>query len=222
MCNKDIINLISILDGNIIIPSDKNIDSNDLLKLSTRTGYLNICSRDLDDKIRNVDQFNAILKDMIDNSTSMDVRSPKQTAMGVFINLPPDEQINIDYSFSVIKEYYNADDSESFDNFTHVQYDPEIANSISFINAGMQLPLDEMQRMYDLFTILDKKSKAVQKDKQKFFEAADTMIFEDEDDYNNLSSKPTMSKNDFLASLGKGKVNNNNISNKSNNKLDEF
>ena len=66
------------------------------------------------------------------------------------------------------------------------------------------------------------KSKAVQKDKQKFFEAADTMIFEDEDDYNNLSSKPTMSKNDFLASLGKGKVNNNNISNKSNNKLDEF
>lgn len=222
MCNKDIINLISILDGNIIIPSDKNIDSNDLLKLSTRTGYLNICSRDLDDKIRNVDQFNAILKDMIDNSTSMDVRSPKQTAMGVFINLPPDEQINIDYSFSVIKEYYNADDSESFDNFTHVQYDPEIANSISFINAGMQLPLDEMQRMYDLFTILDKKSKSVQKDKQKFFEAADTMIFEDEDDYNNLSSKPTMSKNDFLASLGKGKVNNNNISNKGNNKLDEF
>lgn len=222
MCNMDIINLISILDGNMIIPSDKNIDSNDLFKLSTKAGYLNVCSVDVDDKIRNVDQFNSIIKEMIDNAKSMDVKSPKQTAMGVFINLPQDEQQNIDYSFDLIKEYYNTEDSECYEVFTHVQYNPEIANSISFVNAGMQLPVDEMQRMYDQFCIQNQKAAAVKKDKKKFFDAAQTMIFDD--DENDLSSKSTMSKNDFLASIGAGKVTNKTTPNKDSNddKLNSF
>ena len=222
MCNIDVINMVSILDGNIIIPSDKNIDSNDLLKLSTKPGYLSVCSTDIDEKIRNVDQFNSILKNMIDNCKAMDIKSPKQTSMGVFINLPPDEQINIDYSFDIIKEYYNTEESVCKDVFTHVQYNPEMANSISFVNAGMELPTDEMQRMYDVYTILEEKNKSALKEKQRFFDAAQTMIFEDDedDDDEEVIKKPKMSKNDFLASLGGNKkvVTNNKVTNK----LDEF
>lgn len=216
LCNRDIAIMISVLDGNMIIPSDKNIDSNDLFKLSTKEGFTNVSQIDIDDKVRNVEQFNAIIRDMIDNSKSMDITNPKQTTMGVFINLPEDEQMNIDYSYSVLKEFYNTEESECYEVFTHVQWDEGMSRYIAFVNAGMQLPLDEIQRMYNEFLLKKKKSESVKKDKQAFFDQMQEMQFSD--DENDLSEKRTMSSNDFFANFGGGTKS----SKKSEDKLDNF
>ena len=218
LCNKEISTIISILNGHMIYASEKNIDANDLFKLSTKPGYMSISYKETDDKIRNFDQFNSVVKDMIDNSKSMDLTDPKQVTMGVIINLPPDEQQYIDYSYSVLTDHYNTGDSACYEIFTHVQNKEDIAKFIAFINAGMQLPLEEVQRMYNNYSDLKKRSEqeAAAK-KNAFFAGMDSIMF-DEDDNDLKETKAKKSSADFFASLGATSTVKNN--NKKNNKVD--
>ena len=221
LCNKEISRMISILNGQCIIPSNKNIDQKDLLKLNTKTGYMSVNFKYMDDKIRNIEQFNEQLKDMIDNNKSMDLNDPKQTTLGVIINVPEDEQANIDYSYKTITDHYNTGESVCYEVFTHVQYDEQAENFIAFVNAGMQLPLEEVQRLYDNYSILKEKAeKEAREKKNAFFAGMQNMIFDDEDSNDLQESKSTMSANDFISSLTGGVKSNNIVNN--NNNLDNF
>ena len=220
LCNKEISRMISILNGQCIVASNKNIDQKDLFKLNTKTGYMSVNFKYIDEKIRNIEQFNEQLKDMIDNNKSMDLTDPKQTTLGVIINVPEDEQANIDYTFKTITDHYNTGESVCYEVFTHVQYDEQAKNFIAFINAGMQLPLEEVQRLYDNYSILKEKAeKEAMEKKNAFFNGMQNMIFDDEDGNDLQESKSTMSANDFLSNLTGG---NTVKSDKVTNNLDNF
>lgn len=215
LCNREISTLISVLNGQMIVASSKNIDDNDLYKLSTKSGYMNISYAQVDERIRNTEQFNSFIKDMIDNSKSMDLVDPKQTTLGIIINLPEDEQQYIDYSYKVLTDHYNSGDSTCYEVFTHIQHDSSKVNFIAFINAGMQLPLEEVQRMYDNYSSLKAKSEIEAREKKnQFFSGMNAIVFDDDDDNDLKESSSTKSANDFLASLTGGQVKSNNSSNK--------
>lgn len=199
MCNREISIIISVLNGQMIVPSSKNIDDNDLFKLSTKAGFMNICYAQINERIRNMEQFNSFVKDMIDNSKSMDITDPKQTTLGVIINMSGDEQQYIDYDFKVLTDHYNSGNSTCYEIFTHIQNDTGKVNFVAFINAGMQLPLEEVQRIYTDYKLKKANSeREANEKKNEFFSGMDAMVLDDEEE----DSHDTISDDEFLKSLG--------------------
>ena len=79
----------------------------------------------------------------------------------------------------------------------------------------MQLPLEEVQRMYDNYSSLKAKSEIEAREKKnQFFSGMNAIVFDDDDDNDLKESSSTKSANDFLASLTGGQVKSNNSSNK--------
>lgn len=187
---------VSIRLGNLIIPSTQNMDDTDLYKVSTQTGYSNVEYREIDENIRNVQHFNDIIKDMIDNTKSLRPDTPSQKLLGIMINLPKKDIDSIDYSFNEITTRYG----KPFEKFTHVQSNDGICPFIAFISAGMDLPLDEIKAVYDRY--LDA-TQSVHKDKDEFFSSLEGINSEAEDEMFDMKNKKpdTQKKNDFFSSF---------------------
>lgn len=182
MANHEFAVRISMLLGNVIIPSDTNMDDTDLEKVATNTGYMDIQYKELTDKLKNVSQFNDFIRDMIDNSKGMDINSPSQTLLGVIINIPDEQRDAIDYKWTEIISRYG----EPFESFRHIQYDNSIKPFVAFIATGMKMPIKEIQEVYDKY--IDRTSK-VNKDRDDFLENLSDLDINTGDDMFNLRNK---------------------------------
>lgn len=169
LANEEFANRVSILLGHNIVESSNNIDDTDLFKLTTTPGFMTIEGCELD-KVRNVDDFNKVIQNMIDNSKSLD-NEQSAKRIGVIINCGEKTQHCIDQQFGVIKTQYGT----PFEFFTHIQnvHDEEYIN---IIVSGMKIPYDDIKETYNKYK---KQMESVDLAKDKFF--ANSSKFDTED-----------------------------------------
>ena len=129
-------------------------------KLATIPGFMTIESTPLA-KIKSVDDFNATLSEMIDNSKSLET---EQSAyyIGVIFNGSDKTKQYIDESYSVLKERYGKP-MEFFRHYQNIQ-DEEY---FSVIIGGMKIPNDEVNAIYNRFV---KESESTDTTRDKFFD----------------------------------------------------
>ena len=84
--NDEFANRVQILLGQMIVDSEQNIDETDLYKVSTTPGFMSIEHATLE-KIKNVESFNKVVTDMIDNSYSLDVSDSSAKRLAVILNV---------------------------------------------------------------------------------------------------------------------------------------
>ena len=142
--NNEFVQRVQILTGMNLIDSDNNIDDVDLTKLVTTPGYQMIVHGDLG-KIKNTDEFNKVVKKMIDESKGFGA-TPSCIRMGVILNISEKIGDSIDYSFGVLKACYGM----PFEVFTHVQHN-ETGNTIQIVASGSKMPIDEINDIYNDF-----------------------------------------------------------------------
>lgn len=185
---------ISILLGNLIIPSTQNMDDTDLFKVSTQTGYMNIEYHEFDETIKNIDHFNEIVTSMIDNTKSLRPDEKSAKLLGVMINIPKKDEGSIDYSCKAITDKYG----KPFEKFMHVQSNDEITPFIAFIVSGMDLPLDEVKGVYERYI---EATTSVHKSKDDFFKSLGSLNRDTSDEAFDISNKKaeTSSKDSFFA-----------------------
>lgn len=169
LANKELSTQISLILGHSIIDSDTNMDDTDLRKVTTNTGYTEVLYREVSDKIKNVEEFNKIIRNMIDNSKGMDVNDPSQTLMGVILNIPESERDAIDYTWTEVINRYG----EPFERFRHIQYDEESKRSITIIASGIKIPIEEIQAVWDRYKERNERVNKQREDLASAFEGLD-------------------------------------------------
>lgn len=145
--NDELADRISILIGKDIIESEQNIDETDLYKVSTTPGYMTIGKASLD-KIKNTEQYNKIVADMIDNTFSLDITDKTIKRLGVFLNVSERIENMVDFNQTVLKDKLGI----PYEIFSHVQYDDSKEQSISFIAGGLNMPIDEVKDIYSRYS----------------------------------------------------------------------
>ena len=144
--NEEFAERIKILLGNEIVESENNIDDEDLLKVATTPGFMCIEHGDIG-KPKNIEEYNKIVSDIIDNTKSYDV-DPTGLRIAVILNIKDKNADNIDYNHTVIKDKFAQ---HPFEVCTHIQSVEELGNKISIIVAGLKMPLDEINDIYNNF-----------------------------------------------------------------------
>lgn len=190
--NDEFANRVQILLGQMIVDSEQNIDETDLYKVSTTPGFMSIEHANLE-KIKNVDNFNKVVTEMIDNSYSLDITDSSAKRLAVILNISEKTRDYIDYGFEVIKDKFGT----PFEVFTHVQYEGE-DEYICLIASGMHMPIDDVKQIYENYKL---ESEKVNKNKDSFFSFASNMKSKEEDSMFNMMDEKestTSSKEDFL------------------------
>ncbi|MGL5752088.1 MAG: hypothetical protein ACRCXT_16265 [Paraclostridium sp.] len=182
--NDELAKRMEILSARNYKPSEQNIDETDLLKVASTPGYMIIESVNIDKTVKNIEQVNILIDDMIDDTKSFSVNDKAIKRLAVFLNISPKRSNLIDYNFDIIKEKLGV----PYEVFTHVQYDENLPESISIIASGLNMPIEEVRNIYDRYKTETSK---INISKDKFFDFASTMQTEQE------SNK----KADFLRSM---------------------
>ena len=197
LANDDFAKRISVLAANGIVDSEQNIDETDMYKVSTTPGYMTIGKASLE-KIKNVEQFNKILTELIDNDKSVDISTKSQKRLAVFINANEETRDYIDYSFNVIKSKLGI----PYELFQHIQYEPDQEQYISFISSGMKMPIDEVKEVYEKYKV---ESSKVNKEKDSFFDFASELKGDSKDSMFNTGGmrRNTIDKNSFIDDFDK-------------------
>lgn len=198
LANEELATKIRVSLGHYIVESEQNIDATDLYKLSNTTGYSIIEYKEIPDKIKSIEQFNKILKEMVDDSKSLDSDKPGMQRLGVIVNLPKDSQEFIDYSYKEIKDRLG----KPYEIYNHTEDDSTLPRFIAFIAAGMKLPIDEVENMHNKYL---QETSNVDKDEDKFFDAVKSFVNNEEDNRFNMVSKTEekkVNKQDFLDLFG--------------------
>lgn len=146
MANQELVKRARILTGQNLIVSDQNIDDTDIHKVVSTAGYKTIEEIKFRDNLMDQEQFNKLCKSMIYNSHSLHSENPGQIRLGVILNIRPESEDAVDYSFNAFKEAYGM----PFEMFFHKQYDGG-EQYIQFISSGMKLPLDEVTKVYNRY-----------------------------------------------------------------------
>ena len=200
--NEEFANRIGILLGKEIHPSDNNMDDTDLLKLTTTPGYMTIETCHLT-KLKDTEQFNALIQTMIDDSKSLDTEQSAKR-IGIIFNGSPKTQAAIDGSFDIIKKTYGV----PFELFTHYQ-NVQDEEFINIIVSGMKLPVDDIKGAYDRYK---KQMEMVDRAKDSFFDKKFDTGLGDEFDAagrNKMTDDPKVlekEKGVFFAKYGIGSV----------------
>lgn len=146
MANQELVKRARILTGQNLIVSDQNIDDTDIYKVVATAGYKTIEEIKFRDNLMDQEQFNKLCKSMIYNTHSLHSENPGQIRLGVILNIRPESEDAVDYSFNAIKEAYGM----PFEMFFHKQYDGG-EQYIQFISSGMKLPLEEVTKVYNRY-----------------------------------------------------------------------
>ena len=192
MANKQFCDIIDTISGRYLAPGSQNIDDTDLYKLVCTPGYMMIETSNIT-KIKNVDQYNKAIQSTIDTSTLIDCSVRGAKRIGVIYNINEQMTDCVDMAAHIIKETYGI----PYEMFTHVQ--PSDKESVTWIAAGMPLPIKELKDIYNNYLTM---SEAVKKDKDSFFDEVAEMKGNKIDSmFNMLTSKPdtTKAKASFFA-----------------------
>jgi hypothetical protein len=198
--NEEFANRIGILLGTEVYPSDNNMDDTDMLKLTTTPGYMTIETCHLT-KLKDTEQFNALMQTMIDDSKSLDTEQSARR-IGIVFNGSPKTQAAIDTSFDLIRQQYGYP-IEFFQHYQNVQ-DEEFINVIV---SGMKLPIDDIKGAYERYK---KQLDRVDRTKEQFFDKKlETSDIDEYDMGSGLGSVDPKAmqkgKNDFFSKYGMGK-----------------
>ena len=128
------------------------------------------------------------------------------------MNLPESSQENIDYSFKLIKDKLG----NPYEVFTHVQNEEELPQFITIVAAGMKLPKEEVEEIFNRYK---KQSDSVNKESDSFFNDVKNLKGNVEDSKFNMTRNTRRdiknAENAFFSGFGSSKdiVNNNQKSN---------
>lgn len=186
--NQEFVERVKILLGRDMVDSEQNIDETDLYKVAATPGFMNIEHIVLEERIKNIDQFNRLITEAIDNSKSLEINDLSAKRIAVIMNLSERSREFVDFSFKVIKERYGI----PFEVFTHVQFEGDV-EYINFIVSGMNLPLEEVQKVYKKYKEM---SNSVNKNKNKFLEMTKEMSsIESNSMFDMMTKKPEPKEN---------------------------
>lgn len=192
LANDEFCKRLVIMSGDVLEESAQNIDDTDLHKLIDAPGLMDITYADIESSIKNIESFNKICSNMVDESKSIDFM-PTASRIGVVFNSKETSRDNVDYSFKVFKTKYG----EPYEIFKHIQdnsaYEKEF---IACIASGMKLPIDEIQKTYDEY--MERTSK-ISKDKDTFFSTVSSFEEPDEDKVFDMKRRqPKVDKDSFF------------------------
>ena len=193
LANREMAERISVLTGKDFIEGSQNIDDTDILKLSNTHGYMTVEKKSFTKSLETREDFEKIIKNMIYNSASIKSKEPCAARLGVVLNINPESEDAIDYTFTSLKAAYG----NPFEFFTQVQWDGKQEN-IAFIASGMKMPIDEIEAVY---TRYKEQTEKINKNGDEFFSRVagfDTLA---EDDQFNMIKEPTKGTSvaDFLS-----------------------
>lgn len=200
LANEEFCKIVRILTGQDIKPGSQNIDDTDLYKLVVTPGYMFVGSCSLKG-VKNVDMFNKTISATLDNSHLIESASKSVKRIGAIFSIPQEMSDSVDYNADVFCQRYGT----PYEMFTHIQDQIESTPSISWIVAGMDLPLNEVKEIFENYK---KASSEVNKKKDSFFETIASFTGNGEDamfDMLNRSQRtPTTSKakNSFFEEYG--------------------
>lgn len=200
LANEEFCKIVRILTGQDIKPGSQNIDDTDLYKLVVTPGYMFVGSCSLKG-VKNVDMFNKTISAALDNSHLIESASKSVKRIGAIFSIPQEMSDSVDYNADVFCQRYGT----PYEMFTHIQDQIESTPSISWIVAGMDLPLNEVKEIFENYK---KASSEVNKKKDSFFETIASFTGNGEDamfDMLNRSQRtPTTSKakNSFFEEYG--------------------
>lgn len=200
LANEEFCKIVRILTGQDINPGSQNIDDTDLYKLVVTPGYMFVGSCSLKG-VKNVDMFNKTISAALDNSHLIESASKSVKRIGAIFSIPQEMSDSVDYNADVFCQRYGT----PYEMFTHIQEQIEPTPSISWIVAGMDLPLNEVKEIFENYK---KASSEVNKKKDSFFETIASFTGNGEDamfDMLNRSqrtSSTSKAKNSFFEEYG--------------------
>ena len=173
LADKEMCKRIRVLTGKDFINSKQNIDDTDIKKVSNTSGYMTVEYEQLRKPLVDQDDFNRIIKKMIYNSHSIKSKDPGCNRLGVILNISPDSEDAIDYTFSDIINTYGM----PYEKFLQEQWDGK-KEYIAFIVSGMQMPLEEIKSVYERYK---EQTERVNKESDNFFKEMNELSLNDED-----------------------------------------
>ena len=183
---------LSILMGNPIRDSSHNIDKTDLLKVSTEKGFMFIESANFE-KIKNREQFESIVIDMIDNTKSVDISEITSRKIAVIINIAESATDYISYEDILNERYGNP-----YEMFLHIQHESDMPEFIAIIVSGVKMPVEEVQKIHNEYKI---RMSRVDRNSDSFFAAAKNLELDDDSDLSLKKTKETINANDFFGKM---------------------
>ena len=188
---------LGILMGNPIRDSSHNIDSTDLLKVSTEKGFMIIESTNFE-KIKNREQFESVVINMIDNSKSIDIAEITSTKIAVIININAASTDYISYE-DIITERYG----HPYEMFLHIQHEADMPEFIAVIVSGVKMPVEEVQKIYNEYKT---RMNRIDRSADSFFSAARNLQLDDDSDLSLHEKKATVKESDFFGKMSKKPV----------------
>ena len=189
LANEEICNKVSVRIGKGFIDTDQNIDYTDLYKVSCVTPGFSIVEKRYIGKIKNRDEFDSIVTDMIDTTKSMEVPSPSQKRLAVILNIPKSSENFIDYTYKVLKDRLGS----CFEVFTQKQFSEDSGEEpyIAFISSGLKMPINEIKETYENYK---EESAKVNKADDEFFSFMNEIDSNEEDDVFNMNHKSSINR----------------------------
>lgn len=189
---------LGILMGNPIRDSAHNIDKTDLLKVSTEKGFMFIESANFE-KIKNREQFENIVINMIDNTKSIDISEITSRKIAVIININENATDYISYEDILNERYGNP-----YEMFLHIQHEADMPEFIAIIVSGVKMPVEEIQKIYSEYKT---RMSRVDRNADSFFAAAKQLEIEEDSDMSLKAKKPAMNESDFFGKMNSKKDN---------------
>lgn len=183
---------LGILMGNPIRDSDHNIDKTDLLKVSTEKGFMFIESANFE-KIKNREQFESVVIDMIDNTKSLDISEITSRKIAVIINISESSTDYISYEDILNERYGNP-----YEMFLHIQHEADMPEFIAIIVSGVKMPVEEVQKIHNEYKT---RMSRVDRAADSFFAAAKNLELEDDTDLSLRKTKDTVNESDFFGKM---------------------
>lgn len=201
LANESFVQKLNIISGKTIVDSSYNMDDSDLFKSISLPGLLTAEFTVLDRNMKNIEQYNKAISDMLSESKSIDVKNPNSKRISVIFNVDESTQENIDFNHTILKEKLG----DAPEIYNHIQYESDV-EFINVIASGMRLPLEEVKDIYERY-----------KEKMKNFKVNDDFFSEienisDEFGMNKFDSRLSgrddsskKSKDNFLSKMNKKK-----------------
>lgn len=187
--NELFVDVIKILTGAIIVPGTQMIDDTDLYKVVTTPGYM-IANTLCFTRPKTEEVYCSDLKDFLNNQCFVDPgKNPGAKRIALIVDVP-DSDSNIDFKGTTLRQMYG----EPYEFFIHMNDNSDVYR-VSFIVSGMNLPIEEIQNIYDEY--IERTSK-VNKLRDSFFDVVDQMNAVDGD--SGFDMLTNSSKSDIEAS----------------------
>lgn len=192
MANKEMAERIRVLTGQDFIEGSQNIDDTDILKLSNTSGYMTVEKKYFTKSLETRDDFEKIVKNMVYNSASIKSKDPSAMRIGVIMNINPESEDAIDYTFESLKQSYG----NPYELYTQIQWDGK-KEYIAYIVSGMRMPIDEITAVYERYK---EQSMQINKSSDNFFAEMSKLEGLEEDSRFDMikEAQKGMSVNDFL------------------------